>query len=223
MKFEQLPKDKKFQNLTNQKFNYLLVLGYAGKFGNGKKQRTYWWCQCDCGVIKKASSCNLKNNSIQSCGCHTSELIKKGVTIHNMSKTIEYSSYHNAKMRCDNSNYKLFKDYGGRGIKFLFNSFEEFYEHLGPKPEPKSNYSVERIDNNGNYEIGNVKWEIREKQNKNKRSNIWIKINNEIKCIADWCKIYKINQSSVFMRMKYGWCDVCSVIIPVRKGKCNHI
>lgn len=135
----------------------------------------------------------------------------------------EYSSFRHARERCNNPNHKYYFKYGGNNIKFLFNTFREFLDYLGEKPEPKKEYSIERKDNNGNYEIGNVKWATRYEQNRNKKSNQWVKINNEIKCIADWCKIYKIGQSSVFIRMKNGWCDYCSFIIKPNKGKCIHI
>lgn len=73
--------------------------------------------------------------------------------------------YKWAKTRCNNPNTKQWHNYGGRGIKFLFSSFEEFLNELGPRP---LNYSLDRIDNNGNYEIGNVRWASRKDQNNNK-------------------------------------------------------
>lgn len=60
-----------------------------------------------------------------------------------------------AKRRCTNKNHKQFLDYGGRGIKFNFVSFDEFYKHLGPRP---FGYQLDRINNDGHYEIGNVRW-----------------------------------------------------------------
>lgn len=74
-----------------------------------------------------------------------------------MKNTPEYKSYSHAKSRCTNSNEDAFPHYGGRGIEFRFNSFEEFFSELGPKPEPKHKYSVDRIDNDGHYEPGNVR------------------------------------------------------------------
>lgn len=73
--------------------------------------------------------------------------------------------YNWAKTRCSNPNVAQYKDYGGRGIKFLFNSFEEFLEELGPRP---NGYSLDRINNDGNYEKGNIRWATREQQNNNK-------------------------------------------------------
>jgi hypothetical protein len=90
----------------------------------------------------------------------------------NRKMSSEYSSWFNAKQRCTNPKRECYKDYGGRGIKFLFDSFEAFYKELGPKPLPKHLYSVHRIDNNGNYEPGNVKWATRREQAAHQRRRL---------------------------------------------------
>jgi hypothetical protein len=87
---------------------------------------------------------------------------------HGKSGTPEYASFHAAKSRCTNPNHRQYKDYGGRGIKFLFDSFEDFYEALGPRPK---GMSVDRIDPDGHYEKGNVRWATSKQQAKNRRSS----------------------------------------------------
>jgi hypothetical protein len=79
----------------------------------------------------------------------------------------EYRAYHDAKQRCTNANHKRYADWGGRGIEFRFSSFEEFLESVGPRPS--SNHSIDRKDNNGPYEKGNVVWSSRSEQQHNKR------------------------------------------------------
>lgn len=88
--------------------------------------------------------------------------------IKGKTKYKEYQNYSDAKNRCTNKNNKLYKYYGGRGIKFNFNSFEEFIEEIGFKPN--ENLSLDRIDNNGNYEKGNIKWSTHSEQMSNRRS-----------------------------------------------------
>lgn len=68
----------------------------------------------------------------------------------------EFSAFRNAKDRCNNIRCKYYKSYGGRGIQFLFNNFEEFMEDVGPKPFPEA--TLDREDNNGHYEKGNCRW-----------------------------------------------------------------
>jgi hypothetical protein len=84
-----------------------------------------------------------------------------------MSTSPEYRVYQVAKDRCTNPNSQRWHSHGARGIKFLFSSFSEFYAELGPRPS--TDFSLERMNNNGNYEVGNVKWATRSEQQKNKR------------------------------------------------------
>jgi hypothetical protein len=84
--------------------------------------------------------------------------------------TPEYAAYCCAKRRCDNPNDHAYKDYGGRDIKFLFESFEQFFAEVGPRPPGKhpsgrALYSIHRINNDGHYEPGNVKWATDKEQN----------------------------------------------------------
>lgn len=85
---------------------------------------------------------------------------------HGQSKSPEYQVYQTAKDRCTNPNSQRWESHGGRGIEFRFGSFEEFILELGTRP---MGASVDRIDNDGHYEVGNVKWSTRSEQQKNKR------------------------------------------------------
>lgn len=220
--FIEKPKNKNFQDLENQKFNRWLIIGYAGKFGNNKKQPHYWWCKCDCGNICKIQSGALKNNASKSCGCLKNEKSAERLFKHGKSNSKENKAYHLAKSRCNNPNSPDYKDYGERGIKFLFNSFEEFYSELGDKPEPKHLYSIERIDNNGNYELGNCKWALIEEQSRNTRQNHWIIYKGETKCLKDWSNYFNLNIGTVSHRLTLGWCLDCSFNIKVKEGVCQH-
>ncbi len=92
---------------------------------------------------------------------------------HGMVRSPEYSSWCAMKARCLNPNTTRFEQWGGRGIKICpqwVNSFENFYADVGPRPTPK--HSIDRIDNDGNYEPGNVRWATPKEQNNNKRTNL---------------------------------------------------
>src|SRR5438876_5129867 len=88
---------------------------------------------------------------------------------HGMSRTSEWGTYNGAKQRCTNPNLDSYPYYGGRGIEFRFDSFEQWYAELGDKPEPKHLYSVDRKDNDGHYEPGNVRWALKTTQLSNRR------------------------------------------------------
>lgn len=78
----------------------------------------------------------------------------------------EYRAYHDAKQRCTNPNHPRYKDWGGRGIVFAFHSFQEFLACVGPVPK---GFSIDRIDNDKSYCVGNVRWVDRSTQQHNKR------------------------------------------------------
>ena len=129
-------------------------------------------CVCDCGRIFIVLWASLKSGHTRSCGCLKLESDKApnlGTTKHGMSGTPEYSIYKGMKSRCYNSNNKAFEYYGGRGIKVCerwLESFQNFYEDMGPMPE---NHSIERIDNNLGYGPSNCKWIPLRDQSKNQR------------------------------------------------------
>lgn len=165
--FVEHPKSPKFRDLTGQKFNRLTVLGYAGKRGHNG----CWFCECECGAIRKTSRYELIYGGTKSCGCWNRESLRNRIT-HGASRkgdaqAAEYRSYQHAKARCQTPTDAAYSDYGGRGIEFRFKSYQEFIDHIGVKPTP--HYSLDRINNDGHYEIGNVRWADRQTQCHNRR------------------------------------------------------
>lgn len=79
----------------------------------------------------------------------------------------EYSAFYTARNRCRNPKDKAFPDYGGRGIKFLFSTMQEWLAEVGTKPSP--DHCIDRINNDGNYEHGNLRWATRTESNRNTR------------------------------------------------------
>lgn len=158
----------KFQNLVGQKFNKLEVKQYLGQVKSGQSR---WLCLCDCGNTHEAIGSHLKTGNIKSCGClNTGEARSRASTIHGGYNTPEYTSYHSAKKRCNPKFVAKYADWSGRGIEFRFTSFEEFLEEVGPRPEPKHLYSLDRFPNNdGHYEKGNVRWATKKQQALNRR------------------------------------------------------
>lgn len=103
--------------------------------------------------------------------------------------------YHDAKRRCTNPKHKRYPDYGGRGIKFLFESFDQFLNVIGPRPP---NYEIDRRDNDGHYEPSNVRWVDFSTQQKNKRiyknNTSGVKGVNYITSIGKW--VARCNEQS---------------------------
>lgn len=163
----------RFIDLKGKKFNRLLVIEKKPEKHYGEFQ---WLCQCDCGNTVVVSGANLRTNHTKSCGCLQVEMAKKSNTKHGYRTrgryNSEYFTWNGLRQRCNNPNTPKYKFYGGRGISVCErweNSFENFIEDMGEKPLPKKLYSIERVDNEGNYEPSNCIWATYKQQNNNRR------------------------------------------------------
>lgn len=129
-----------------------------------------WTCHCECGNTVNVRGANLRSGNSESCGCLGSEKREARKVKHGLTETPEYRIWRAMKTRCTNPNSKDYINYGARGIRVCqewMDSFDAFYRHIGPRPE---GMTIDRIDNDGNYEPGNVRWADRSTQNRNKRT-----------------------------------------------------
>ncbi len=166
-----------------------------------------------CGRIKTMRKWVI--HCSQSCGCARKQLIGKANTKHGATgsgnRAPEYRAWSVAKNRCCNANNKDYHNYGERGIKMCrewLHDYPAFLEHIGPRPtqpEGKIEYSLDRINNDGNYEPGNVRWAVMKQQSRNRRNNRIIKFNGEALCVTEWAERLGINTSTLFMRLEDGW------------------
>jgi len=115
----------------------------------------------------------------------------------------ERKAYSAAKIRCNDCAAEHFKHYGGRGIKFLFTCFDDFLEEVGQRPSP--NHQLDRIDNEGNYERGNIQWATRKENGRNKRNSKFLTYRNETKTFAEWVEQLQLPRKRVSQRLVYGW------------------
>ena len=116
--------------------------------------------------------------------------------------TPTYICWGHISQRCINPKMKDFHKYGGRGITVCerWQKFENFLADMGERPGPE--YSIDRIDNNGNYEPGNCRWATKMEQAKNTRQNRWLEYGGVRLHFADWARRLHINQSSLHRRIK---------------------
>ncbi len=149
-------------NLSGHDYGLWHVLPHWEK----RNKQTYWQCECTaCGQLKLIEATNLKTGKAAQCkACVPKPNTAKK---HGMSRSVEYRTYQAARTRCTNSKQKHWKYWGGRGVEFRFTSFEQWFALLGPRPS--CIHSVDRIDTNGHYEPGNVRWVTLDVQSKNKR------------------------------------------------------
>lgn len=164
---EYLANTKGIRNLLGRRFGYLFVIAYHGRIN----KRTKWWCVCVCGKAHSVRADQLLDGQSKSCGCKYADLHLLSRGTHGQSRagsvSPEYHAYQAAQQRCTNPKDPGYRNYGGRGIRFLFTSFDAFFAEVGPRPG--KGYSLDRIDNNDNYAPGNVKWSTRSDQHRNKR------------------------------------------------------
>lgn len=135
------------------------------------------------------------------------------------SKTVERYTWQAMKRRTINPRCHNYSSYGGRGIKVCdewMNSFAAFYAHIGPRPGPE--YTLDRIDNNGDYEPGNVRWALRSEQARNMRRNVMLTYKGETHCVKDWEVIMGFEEGLILNRIRRGWVGD-RLFIPVRPHK----
>lgn len=205
--YESTPLPPRLKDLRGQRFGRLVVVAFAemATFPSGKRYAK-WQCLCDCRNTTIVNQKSLIKRATRSCGCllrETTSLTKK---THGMSKSKLYRRWSSMITRCENKSVEKYKDYGNRGIKVCEqwrNSFEIFLRDVRMPPTPK--HQIDRIDNNGDYEPGNVHWVTIEEQANNKRSTIMLTHDRQTLPLSTWSKLVNIKRKTLRARIKAGW------------------
>jgi hypothetical protein len=188
--------------LVGRRFGKLIVVSELESIVSGSHKRRRFKCLCDCGNTKIIWYENITSGHTKSCGCLKSEASRLAHLTHGESQkneTVEYKTWTGIIARCYNQNETGFKNYGGRGIVMCEawkNSFQSFLKDMGRRPTPT--HTIDRINNNGNYEPSNCKWSTKKEQGKNKRNNHWIECNGETMIFADWVR--KLDIGDAYLR-----------------------
>lgn len=207
-------------NLHGQRFGRWFVLTEDPNRLNG---RTSWLCRCDCGTERSVATIQLTSGLSKSCGCLRREMgvargraSKKHGEGTNGKETVEYRTWSNMMSRCRNPNHKMYRHYGARGITVCarWHSFENFLADMGRRPDKY--HSLDRINNDGNYEPGNVRWATSEQQNNNTRHNRRLEIDGSVKTLSEWCREAGISAVSFRRRKREGMTDKDALFSPIR-------
>lgn len=177
--------------------------------------RKYLNCRCECGTERNVIIKNLKSGQSKSCGCVGRKKVIDRNTKHNKRFTKTWRVWQAMKNRCYNKKLPQYHNYGGRGIKVCDewkNDFTAFYNFIGDIPE---NMSIDRIDNDKDYEPSNVRLATPKQQSQNKSNNR--KINGV--CISEISKSLGGNHSLVAKRLNRGW-DLQKAI--TEPSQCNR-
>lgn len=160
----------KFVDLTGHVFGRWTVIERSPENRYGKPA---WVCLCDCGTTATVAGSVLRMGESLSCGCYKREVsannMKVVATTHGMHNTPEYFRWMSMKLRCYCKTHFAYHRYGGRGITVCdrwLHSFENFIADIGERPSTK--HSLDRVNNDGNYEPNNVRWATAKEQANNR-------------------------------------------------------
>ncbi len=212
-------------NLEGRKFNRLLVIKRGPNTTQGKAA---WICLCDCGKTVTVRSVSLTRGYSGSCGCFQKEIIAKlnfkhGDCVVGHESRL-YHIWHGIKQRCNDPESCNYKNYGRRGISLCSEWSENylpFYE-WSINNGYREDLSIERIDNNGNYEPLNCTWATAREQSLNKRTNRLISFNGETKTISQWSEIYGVDKRNLRWRIERGWSAEQAITTPLTRFK-KHV
>lgn len=188
-------------DLTGKTFGRWTVLEHCRSEG----KRHFYRCRCECGTEKEVNAAYLRIGDSRSCGCLRDELTGNRRRKHAQTGNATYRCWQNMLNRCRNRKLPNTQNYSGRGITVCkrWEQYEGFLADMGPKPGP--GYSLERINNSGNYVPGNVKWATRKEQNRNKRTNRLLTFNGKTLCLEAWAEEIKVQSRTLWQRLRRGW------------------
>jgi hypothetical protein len=159
------------RDLTGQRFSRLTVISLDPERTASGKAR--WLCRCDCGTELIVTGGNLCSGNSESCGCYSREVSATINKKHGMSYTKEFGIWLTMNQRCSNPAVLHYDRYGGRGIAVCdrwIDSFEAFYADMGPRPTTR--HTIERRDNDKDYEPDNCYWATYAEQGLNKINTV---------------------------------------------------
>lgn len=175
-------------------------------------KKVHWLFRCDCGAEVVKSVGDVRSGHVSSCGCLRREVSARmapkrseGNITHGCTHTPEYACWKDMFRRCTKPTHKSYASYGGRGIQVCarWRVFENFLADMGRRPSP--DYSLDRINNDGNYEPGNCRWATRVEQMRNTRRNHVVTVRGRDMCVTEAAEVSGLKPATLRRRVLNGW------------------
>jgi hypothetical protein len=202
-----------FYDLTGKRFGFLIAMRWLRHAGYSS-----WECRCDCGTTMIARADYLRSGEVKSCGCKSRALHNAALGHDGRAKTKLYKLWSQMKGRCHTPTDAAYPGYGGRGIRVCDrwrSSFASFVEDMGPRP---AGTTLDRIDNDGNYEPANCRWATWRQQQRNKRNSRIVEAFGERKTLVEWSEDHRCQCSlgTLWHRLKSGRTPERAITAPLR-------
>jgi hypothetical protein len=181
-------------DISGQRFERLVAVEQVG---SGRKE-AYWRCKCDCGSETVTRGSKLRAGLTSSCGCVSAEKLSQANRKHGLHSHPIASIWYGIKARCLSPSNPAYKNYGGRGIQVcdrwldLKNFIDDMY------PAFQLGMTLDRINNDGNYEPSNCRWATRKQQARNRRSTLYVQSPAGPVPLAEWAEVNGLNYGSAW-------------------------
>ena len=190
----------KFQDLAGKRFGRLIAIEVVGK---NSKNESIWKCRCDCGNTTEVLMGRLVRKKTKSCGCYRRDFQKYDAKYNEIIYPRLYRIWSKMIQRCLSPNSDAYKNYGARGITICkewydFNKFRDWALLNGYRDD----LTIDRINNDGNYEPSNCRWANRIQQANNTRANRHLTYNGKTMTFANWARELGINKSTLYSRLE---------------------
>lgn len=189
------------KDLTGRRFGRLVVLGFSHR--NAGKGELSWRCVCDCGTVKAVRGGALAHGTV-SCGCYSREHNGDALRTHGRTNTPEFRTWSSMLLRAHTGAADCAHNYLGRGITVCerWLKFENFAADMGKRP---SGTTLDRINNDGNYEPGNCRWATPAQQRNNSRTTFYVTAFGRKRPVVDWAQDIGVSPQAVKWRLRQGW------------------
>lgn len=203
-------------DIAGETFGNLLALTHEG---SSKRGYAIWRCRCVCGKEVLVPSLWLRRGHKKSCNIDGHRYTGSDQSARDTLRSthmVEYATWKHLRQRCLNPKDKVYRYYGGRGIKFHegWAVFAKFLADMGPRPPDKT--SIDRIDNNGDYEPGNCRWATAKEQSNNQRTTVFVESDGVKFTLSEYAERVGVARPLIYQRLKDGWTLDEAVTTPIR-------